>query len=196
MSQQVNGPRPSDTTVMARYQGMSEARRAFNALQNHGVDASDIRLAGYEAEASRQRAEAPGAFEGVDERTVRHLGPRVVLGGAVGGVLGAALGLAVGAAIAGIVDVDATVALFALTTLVLAALGSALGVFITFERSVGYDDTWELTLDESGGGVWIAVRVRGDGEGSQVLRALERDAPSLSVEVRETIPEGMHTVRW
>lgn len=197
MSQQSRAPQPAVTAVVARYAEMAHARRAFNALQNHGVDGSDIRLAGHEAQASKRRAEAPGAFEDFDERLVRHVGPRVALGAAAGGLLGVALGLVGAAVIAAIIEVDAALALFVLTMLIFAGIGAALGAFITFERTVGYDDTWELTLDETTDhGVWIVVRVRGDGDGSQIVKALERHAPPASVEMRQATPEGTHTVRW
>lgn len=192
-----SNPQPTGTTVLARYAGMAEARRAFNALQNHGVDASDIRLAGREAEASRRQVEAPGAYQDVDRRMVRHVGPRVVLGGLSGALVGAAFGLVFAAAVTAAVDVDASGWLFVFTMGFFAALGSALGAFITFERSVGYDDTWELTLgDETGDGVWVAVRVHREDDASEIVDTLRRDEPALGVEVRRTAPEGVHTVRW
>ena len=186
-----------ETAVVARYPSLDDARRAFLALQNHGVDAADIRLAGSEAEDSVRRVEREGPREQLDGRVLGHVAPRVALGAIVGALVGAAVGAGIAALGVAVFDLDAEPAMFVLIALAFAALAAALGAFLTFERSVGYDDTWELTLDDdSGRGVAVAVRVRDEDESIQVVSVLGRDRPPDSVEIRRATPDGMHVVRW
>jgi len=173
---------------------MEDARRGFVALQNHGLDPADIRLGGPRAEIAEEHATHARTRDRIDHRLAGHVARRVAVGAIGGALAGAAIGIAAAVAVIGITGLEATGAAFATFVVVLGTLGSILGVFLTFERSVGVDDTWQLTLDDAhGDDVLLAVRVRNSEESGRVIAALDHDRPE-SIQIRRATPVGVHIV--
>jgi hypothetical protein len=135
-------------TLAARFRDMTDARAAIEALENQGVDGSDIVLAGRVA----HEASTPGDEEPTDERIIRHVGSRVVAGAAIGAAVGAVLGVLVTVAS----SVDSSVVFGSVLAGLL--IGGIAGTFVSFERGVGHSESWELTFhDPASGAVWVTI---------------------------------------
>jgi hypothetical protein len=131
---------------------MTDARAAIEALENKGIDGSDIVLAGRVA----HEASAPGDEEPTDERMTRHVGSRVITGAVIGGSIGAAVGAALGLLVTVVSSVDASVIFGSVLAGLL--IGAIAGTFVSFERGVGHSESWELTFhDPASGAVWVTI---------------------------------------
>lgn len=188
------------TVVLARFDQAEPIRRAFTELQNHGVDAADIRIGGERAEAMQSATQHEAGREHLDHELEGFVTRRVAIGASLGAVAGAVVGVAAAWLGISLADLQPKTRplVFLLVVLALAVIGAALGAFLSVERSVGYDDTWQLTLDTGHGqGTWIAVRVSDDRARDSVLERLRRMRPAPSnVEVQSGRLDGAHTVQW
>jgi hypothetical protein len=185
--------------VVGRVPDLDHARTVLQELQNHGVDAADLRLAGTSAEQAERHTQDEAARERLDGRTVGHVGRRVG-GGAVAGALAGAVIGAVGGFLATSGDVGGNLTLFLVVVLVFAALGAWVAATVTATASMGYDDTWQLTFGgETDGDVaeeaWIAVRVR-DAEDAAGARQVFASEGITAVEEHTADAHGEHMVRW
>lgn len=120
------------------------ARRAIQALENHGVDGNRIELEGPAAEAARNPdAPTQGADEAVSERAWRSTGGGAILGTLLGGLIGLAAGLvSTGGDFTGVV-----------IGLVLGGAGAGAGVGFAV-GGIGrmkQAEAWEETFDAPGG---------------------------------------------
>jgi hypothetical protein len=191
---------PEMTVVLARFEDAEIIRRAFTQLQNHGVDAADIRIGGVRAEEVQASTREEGSRARLDHRLEGFVTRRAITGASIGAALGAVLGtmVAFGAVNLGDLRSDQRLPVFLLVVLALAVIGAVLGGFVLVERSVGYDDTWQLTLDiGSEEGAWIAVRVADAAAQEAVLGQLREMTPAPSkVDVHAARTDGAHTVQW
>jgi hypothetical protein len=190
----VNGQDRHQHIVVGRAPDLDHARQVFQELQNHGVDASDMRLAGKAAERAERRTRDDVARERLDARTTQHVGRQVSLGALVGALAGGAVG-AVGGLLVTSGDVGENLALFLVIVLVFGGLGAWVAAIVNATRSMGYDDTWQLTFDDSDGSTWIAVRVRDGGAVTTTRELLAREGIT-DVEEHTAQTRGAHTVRW
>jgi hypothetical protein len=190
------------TVVLARFEVPEDARGGFTALQNHGVDAADIRIGGERAEALEAETQVEGERERLDNLLGRFVTRRVVLGAVIGAGIGAVVGVVLAAILAPTTEIASSdrVGLFVALAIMLGVIGSVLGVFVSFERSVGYDDTWQLMLDpEHPGSTWVAVRVSRPAARDSVietLRSIGHGHGPSDVQVRTVATQGESTVRW
>jgi len=188
------------TIVLARFDDAEPVRKAFTELQNHGVDAADIRVGGERAESMQSATQREAGRERLDHQLEGFVTRRVITGAAIGAALGALTGAVVALTAVNVADIDSNARplLFILLVLAIAVIGATLGAFLLVERSVGYDDTWQLTLDTDGDGrTWIAVRVSDDDAREAVLTRLrEMSPPPSEVDVHTGRPDGAHTVQW
>jgi hypothetical protein len=180
--------------VVGRAPDLDHARDVFQQLQNHGVDAADLRLAGKAAERAQRRTHEGDARSRIDNRTARHVGRSVGLGAVIGGLAGAVVGIIGGLLVTG-GDVGDSPALFGVIVFVFAGLGAWASAIVSATRSMGYDDTWQLTFDDSDGSTWVAVRVR-DGAAVRATRDLLVREGITDVREQSAVPKGEHTVRW
>jgi hypothetical protein len=179
--------------VVGRSSGVDAARRTYLALQNSGVDAGDIKLAGDAAAEAEHAGDDPVGKEQVDEAVVRRAASHVV----VGAVLGGSAGVLVGAVAGGLTVVIADGAWWwmLIPVFVLGVLGAVVGAFIAAERNIGVDDQLELTLADVDGPMWIAVRVRDDASAraiGDVLTAQDVDV----IEEHTARTRGFHLIDW
>lgn len=182
-------------SVVGRAADLPHARMIFSALQNAGIDASDIRLAGAAADAAQESTRTERGRREVDERAAKHIGQRA----AAGTIAGALLGALVGGTVAGVlVAVDAIGWLvFAIVGFVLLLLGGMLGALVSVERTSGYDDTWELTFagDAPTGAVWVVARAEDDESAARIRDLFTREGVSGSEE-RQVEETDAHFARW
>lgn len=78
---------------MATFERMDHARKAMDALQRSGVEATLIHLRGREAERAAGHADTTER----DVRETSRIGSRAAMGGAIGSALGAVIGGVIGA---------------------------------------------------------------------------------------------------
>lgn len=181
--------------VIGRAADLAHARTVFSALQNAGVDASDIRLAGVAVTDAQQEAQGDDGRHRVDERTVQHVGRRALGGAIAGALLGGVAGCVVGGVL---VAVDAISWLvFAIVAIVPMLLGAVFGAFVSVERTAGYDDTWELTFGDGAheGAVWVVARAADDDAAARIQRAFTAQGVSASEE-HQIEDSGAHTATW
>lgn len=174
---------------------LAHARTVFSALQNAGVDASDIHLAGVAVTDAQHETQGDEARRRVDDRTVRHVGRRALGGAITGALLGALAGCAIGGVL---VAVDAIGWLvFAILVVVPVLLGAVFGAFVSVERGAGYDDTWELTFGDGAheGAVWVVARAADDHAVAGIQRAFTAQGVSASEEHRIKHSDA-HTADW
>jgi hypothetical protein len=179
--------------VVGRSSGVDAARRTYLALQNSGVDAGDIKLAGESAVDAEHAGEAAEGKEQVDEAVVRRAAIHVVAGGVLGGGAGVLVGAVAGALT--VLVADGAWWWMLIPVFVLGVLGAVLGAFIAAERNIGVDDQLELTLADVDGPMWIAVRVRDDASAraiGDVLAAQDVDV----IEEHTARTRGFHLIEW
>jgi hypothetical protein len=179
--------------VVGRSSGVDAARRTYLALQNSGVDAGDIKLAGESAVEAEHAGDDAEGKERVDEAVVRRAASHVMAGGALGGSAGVLIGAVAGALAVVIADGAWWWALVPIA--VLGVLGVVVGAFIGAERNIGVDDQLELTLADVEGPMWIAVRVRDDASAraiGDVLAAQDVDV----IEEHTARARGLHLIEW
>jgi hypothetical protein len=170
--------------VVGRAPDLDHARHVFQELQNHGIDAADLRLAGSTARRAERHTRDDAAREQLDRRVAGHVGRRVGGGAVIGALGGAALGAIGGLLVTG-GDVGGNPTLFLVVVLVFAALGAWVVATVSATRSMGYEDTWQLTFDDSDGSALVAVRVRDD-EAAAAARDLLAHEGVTVVEERPT----------
>jgi hypothetical protein len=181
--------------VIGRAADLAHARTVFSALQNAGVDASDIRLAGDAVNDAQREAQGDDGRHRVDERTVQHVGRRAAAGAIAGALLGGVAGCVVGGVL---VAVDAiTWLVFAIVAIVPMLLGAVFGAFVSVERTAGYDDTWELTFTDGAheGAVWVVARAADDDAVARIQRAFTAQGVSASEE-QQVEDSDAHTAHW
>lgn len=179
--------------MVGRASDLHHARQAYTSLQNHGIDASDLKIAGETAvEAQGSTMSKPRRAQ-IDRRMVEFLGIRVA-GGAVAGALGVA---GIAAAVGAILVATDTIAWPLFGAIVAAAFffGGTFGAFVSMERSTGYTDTWELTFDDDEGAAWVAVRVRDDTAAQRVRHLLEHHGIEVS-EDRLAEDDRLYVAHW
>jgi hypothetical protein len=179
--------------VVGRAAGAVDARQAFLALQNSGVDAGDIKLAGDAAVAAQHTGEDEDGKEQIDRAVVRRAASHVVAAGLLGAVAGALVG-AVGGALA-VVIADGAWWWVLIPVVVLGVLGAVVGGFIGAERNIGVDDELELTLADVDGPMWIAVRVRDD-DAAHAIGDVFRAHGVDTVEEHTARARGLHLIEW
>jgi hypothetical protein len=182
--------------VVGRAPDLQHARTIFEELQHHGVDAADLKL-GAADRGPEHHTRGDGARGQPDVRTVDHVGRRVG-GGAVVGALGGGLVGAIGGFLVTSGDVGSHLTLFLVVTLVFAALGAWVAATVTATRSMGYDDTWQLTFDDAtrrDDGTWVAVRVHDDTEVAEARDVFAQEGIT-TVEEHLATTHGERTVRW
>jgi hypothetical protein len=188
------------TAVVARFRGSDDARAAYTSLQNAGIDAADIRVGGRLADEVESDTMLERQREQLDHRLGAFVTRSVVVGALLGALVGAVLGIVGGFVATAIADVSDTrrALLFAVIVVALGALGSVLGALLSVERTVGFDDTWQLTLDDRHeGDLWLAVRVADDEAKAAVLDAFRgMDPAPVDVQERTTSPEGANAASW
>jgi outer membrane lipoprotein SlyB len=159
--------------LAARFASMEDARHAIQELENAGIDGDDIELAG----AGTERARRPKSPTMEDRRAGRYVAPRVAVGTVVGGVGGAVVGAAAGLAIW--LGFSMSAALIFLCALAGAFIGSVVGTYIRFERTVGFSQSWSLTFaaDDGAGPLWVTVHVTAADRVDLARRVLEGAHP-------------------
>ncbi len=180
--------RPLGTTaaVAARFPDMVAARAALEALEHVGVDGDDLELLGAPVDVAR----IPSDPKPTDRRTARHIGGRLARGVEIGAAAGAVLGLLMGVLVVTVTDATSSRGGLVLALVIAGlGLGATVGVFVSFERSVGLSDDWSLTFEDAPAGpVWVAVYSRRTTTTDRAARELarlhplelRRDAESLS----------------
>jgi hypothetical protein len=186
--------------VVARFREPDDARIAYTSLQNAGIDAADIRVGGRRADEVESDAMLEREREQLDARLGRFVTRSVVVGSIAGALAGAVLGVVGGWLASELADVQGSrrPLLFVVIVVALAGLGSVLGALLSVERSIGLDDTWQLTLDaQHDGDMWLAVRVADEDAQVAVLDAFRgMDPGPVEVEERTIAQQGAHTVHW
>jgi hypothetical protein len=185
--------------VVGRAPDLDHARTVLQELQNHGVDAADLRLAGTAAREAEHHALDDEGRDQLDARAVGHIGRRVGSGAVVGALGGGIVG-AVGGFLATSGDVAGNLTLFLVVVLVFAALGAWVAATVTATASMGYDDTWQLTFDGLPEGpaeaaTWVAVRVHDDDDAADARQVFARKGIT-AVEEHTADAHGEHMVRW
>jgi hypothetical protein len=180
--------------VVGRAPDLDHARHVFQELQNHGIDAADLRLAGSAARRAERHTRDDGVREQLDRKVAGHVGRRVGAGAVIGALAGAVVGAVGGLLVTG-GDVGDNPALFLVVVLVFAALGGWVLAIVSATRSMGYDDTWQLTFDDRGGATLVAVRVRDDAAAASA-RDLLADEGVTVVEERTASARDQHTLEW
>jgi hypothetical protein len=180
--------------VVGRAPDLQHARHVLQQLQGHGVDAADIRLAGDAAERADRKTLDTGSRSRLDNRTAEYIARRAVIGAIVGGLVGLVLGVCVGLVVTNGDPADNGV-LFTVMVGILTALGSAAAAIGNAYRTMGYDDTWQLTFDDTGGSAWVAVRVR-DHDAVRAMRGLLEQEGITDVEEHDTTDGGVNIARW
>lgn len=126
-------------TIVATFAGLSEARRAIEALQ-YRIDATHMTLMGSRAEAAETRAQERVADRQVTDRVERQL----FRGGVVGALIGAAAGAIIGVLLVALTTAPAVT--IVVTTLVVALLMTAFWPYGKVITKLGNNDAWEQTL--------------------------------------------------
>jgi hypothetical protein len=155
--------------VVATYDGMPAARRAVSRLEEHGVEAANIRLLGDLAEKAVSATRTARRDSHFASFAARSMAAGFLIGGVVGAAAGAALGYFV----------------YGLEQLALAgtaAAGFLAGSFIGFVLGamtrVKQSEAWELTYQSVGKGkVSVGVRTRDSAEAEDAERALRSAKP-------------------
>ncbi|MBW3576562.1 MAG: hypothetical protein KY462_02250 [Actinobacteria bacterium] len=160
--------------VIATFPDMATARRAVQALQMAGIDASQITLFGPaadEAAADLTVADADEAFTAVMWR-------RTWVGALIGTALGAVLGGAISAAVlAGTFPHSAGVLVAAIVGTAVLGLGTGAATGAT--SSAQMSQAWELTFHPVGPGhVGVGVHTDSAKEANRAETVLARHAPT------------------
>jgi hypothetical protein len=176
-------------SLMGRVEDLEQARRLMQKLQNRGVDADAVRLAGPGAAQAAADVQDEKTRRAVDQRAVGHVARRVTVGALVGGLIGAALGAVAGAIVLALYSGPGSIVLFVVLVLAVATIGGWAGSFFSVEGSVGYDEAWELTFDQPGEGrdVWLGVRVD-DPHVRELAEAAFREEHVVNVVERDSSP--------
>jgi len=165
--------------VVAEYADMAAARRAIDALQFGGVEATRIALLGEAAESAR-RADAQRNMAGRDTPLMWRIIWRGFLWSIVGGVLGVALGLVFGLLGVGLPGYGGSLGIQIASWAMFAHVAGALwGAY----AAISSGDAWEATF-QSGptGPVVIGVRTDDPREIERSARILrEKQANSVSL---------------
>jgi len=179
--------------VVGHASDLHHARRVYTSLQNHGIDASDLAIAGETAiEAQAATMSKPRRAQ-IDRRMVEFLGLRVAAGTVLGALVVAGVAAAIGAILVATVTIEWP--LFGAIVAAAFFFGATFGAFVSMERSTGYTDAWELTFDDDEGAAWVAVRVRDDAAARRVRHLLEHHGIEVSEE-REAGDDRLHVVGW
>jgi hypothetical protein len=186
----VGQAREREQIVVGRAPDLAHARQACRQLQEHGVDAADLRLAANAAGAEDRTVEdvAREQLDAADARPVGQLGGT---GAVVGALVGGAVG-AFGGVLASSGDVGGNITLFAVVVLVFAALGAWVAATMSATRSMS-DAGEPVAAPEPS--TWLAVRVRDDRDARHMRDLLRRQGIRV-VEEHTAQGLGARTVRW
>jgi hypothetical protein len=155
--------------VVATYDGMKAARRAIGKLEEHGVEAANIRLLGELAEKAAHATRTTRRDTRLASYAARSMAGGFTLGGMVGALIGAAIGY-LGFSLAGMGLVGAAAA----GSLCGAFLGFVLGAMLRMKHS----EAWELTYQPVGHGrVSVGVRARDLAQADEAERTLRHSSP-------------------
>lgn len=180
--------------VVGQAPDLEHARRVYQYLRNRGVDPNDIRLRATAAELADQPTHDLAARDQVDSLAADLARREAEAGALIGALAGAAIG-AGGGLLATAGNISGNLALFLAIVFGFAGLGAWVAASLCAARSMGYDDTLELMVDEGDGSAWIAVRVRDELHADHIRALLEFEGLALVEEhTAETL--GVHTVRW
>jgi hypothetical protein len=174
---------------MGRVEDLEQARRLMQKLQNRGVDADAVRLAGPGAAQAAADVHDDVTRRAVDNRAAGFVVRRVTKGAVVGGFVGAVIGAIAGGIVLALSSGPGATALFVVLVLAVAGIGAWAGSFFAVERSVQYDDAWDLTFDEprEGRDVWLGVRVD-DPHVRELAEAAFREEHVVKVVERDAQP--------
>jgi hypothetical protein len=139
MAYRTHTGRVAEPTIIATFAGLSEARRAIEALQFR-IDSTHMTLLGSRADAAETRAQERIADRELTDRVERQLFRGGILGAVVGAVAGAIIGVLV------VVLTSAPSVTILATTLVLALLMAVFWPYGEVITKLGNDDAWEETL--------------------------------------------------
>lgn len=174
------GPR---FNISAEYADMASARRAIDALQYDGVEATHIALSGPAVDEARRADSRPNSLER-DEPIVWHILVRSVCWSIVGGVAGALVG-----AVATAIGVDLGVGGRPIQIAGWAMFGHVAGGLWGAYAALTAGDAWELTFQPSRGAVIVSVRAGNRREIDRYSRILrDKHALRISVEAEEPLP--------
>ena len=142
--------------VVGKALDRDHARRVYEYLEQHGVDANDVRLAG-SAAAQLDLA----ALDPID--AVGHARHKAEAGALIGALAGAAIG-AGGGLLATAGHVGRDLLFFLAVVLVFTGLGAWIAASVSAARSMRVDDSRQRTFERPDDSPWIAVRVRSERE--------------------------------
>jgi hypothetical protein len=186
----VGQAREREQVVVGRAPDLAYARQVCRQLQEHGVDAADLRLAAT-TETDEEHILDDVAREHLAEVDATQAGPLARTGAAVGAIAGAAVG-AFGGFLAASGDVGDNVMLFAVVVLVFAALGAWVAATMSATRALLGADAPRHAPEPS---TWLAVRVRGDRDARHTRDLLRRQGIRV-VEEQTARTLGARAVRW
>lgn len=154
--------------VSAVYPTMQQAKRGVEALEESGVEGSDIELRGQAARA----ATTTGDTEQRDTAFLRQAGRNAARGIVSGGLVGAVFGLVIG--VIGFSD-----RMGALAALVIGGLvaGAGLGLLVFSLATQKQSQAWEATLEDVDGPVVVGVRTTDADELETAAKALAGTEP-------------------
>lgn len=169
--------------VTAEYPSMPAARRAIEALQYDGVEATRISLAGPAVEEARQADSEPNSLRR-DEPIVWHIVLRAVWWSIVGGVAGALVGL-----IAAAIGFDFGVGGPPIQIAGWAMFGHVAGGLWGAYAALTSGDAWELTFQPTQGAVIVSVRADNRREIDRCLHIMREKQPvRVGVQAEEALP--------
>lgn len=142
--------------VVGKALDRDHAGRVYEYLEQHGVDANDVRLAG-SAAAQVDLA----ALDPID--AVGHARHKAEAGALIGALAGAAIG-AGGGLLATAGNVSRDLLFFLAVVFVFTGLGAWVAASVTAARAMRVDDSRGRTFDCPDDSPWIAVRVRSERE--------------------------------
>ena len=183
----------SQPLVVGMAPDLEQARRVSRLLRDHGVEATDVKLAGSAAEEAEAHTRIAAAREEMEARAIAEVGQQAEAGALIGALAGAAIGVG-GALLATSGDVSGRTAVFLAIVFVFTGLGAWVGATLSAMGSMGYDDSWEPTFERTTGSAWIAVRVRDSREAFHVRDLLHREGITL-VEEHAAATHGAGTAR-
>jgi hypothetical protein len=167
--------------ISALFTGMDGARRAIDALQNGGVEASTITLSGEGADAAAHMAGSRRNTNASDAPILWRVIWRCVFWSIVGGVLGAAVGFAFGASGLTLPGTSNSVPLQVVSWAMFLHVGGALwGAY----AGISNGGAWELTFQPVGsehGRVWVNVAATNERD-SQRAEHILRSKAALHVQ--------------
>lgn len=153
--------------VTAAYPDMQHARRGAEALEEHGIEAGDIFLAGRAAERASddadtaQRDRAMMGFAGRSART----------GVLIGLVAGLVLGLIVG------LMIEAEIGVIAASMAGFGGMGAGLGFFVGLLSRGKISGPFEETFDDAQGSVTVGVHTHDQASYEKAAEALAGTGP-------------------